>query len=74
MPFDYAHTRKPCYQYSWDWAPFMNTLGVWKDVYVEMFDQLKIDYAWIRVQSIKNELAILNFAIKLDAASAEHDF
>lgn len=38
MPFDYAHTRKPCYQYSWDWAPFMNTLGIWKNVYLEMYD------------------------------------
>lgn len=34
MPFVYAHTRKACYQYSWDWAPFLNTLGIWKRVYL----------------------------------------
>ena len=74
MPFDYAHTRKPCYQYSWDWAPFMNTLGIWKDVYVELYEQIKIDYTWIRIQSLKHDLAILNFAIKLDTGSSTHKF
>ena len=49
MPFAYAHTRKAGYQYSWDWAPFMNTLGIWKDVYLEFFDQVKIDYVWIQL-------------------------
>jgi len=34
MPFGYAHTRKPGYQYSWDWAPYLNTLGIWKKVYL----------------------------------------
>lgn len=32
MPFSYAHTRKPKYQYVWDSAPEINTLGIWKDV------------------------------------------
>lgn len=52
MPFDYAHTRKPCYQYSWDWAPFMNTLGVWKNVYIESYDRVSIDYVWIQLQEL----------------------
>ena len=34
MPFRYAHTRKACYQYSWDWAPELVTLGIWKNVYL----------------------------------------
>lgn len=38
MPFQYAHTRKACYQYSWDWAPYLNTIGIWKDIYLESFN------------------------------------
>ena len=34
MPFQYAQTRKACYQYSWDWAPYLNTNGIWKGVYL----------------------------------------
>ena len=37
MPFEYAHTRKACYQYSWDWAPYLNTAGIWQPVYLESF-------------------------------------
>ena len=38
MPFVYAHTRKACYQYSWDWAPELKTLGIWKSVFLESFN------------------------------------
>jgi len=65
MPFAYAHTRKPGYQYSWDWAPYLNTLGIWKKVYLESFNEVKIDYVWARTRSIKKEKAVVNFAIAL---------
>jgi len=48
MPFDYAHTRKACYQYSWDWAPYLMTLGIWKKVYIESFEDIQINYVWAR--------------------------
>ena len=48
MPFIYAHTRKPCYQYSWDWAPYLNTMGLWKPVYTRAYNNIKIDYVWAR--------------------------
>ena len=52
MPFQYAHTRKPGYQYSWDWAPYLNTIGIWKNVSLQSFDEVKIDYVWVRTRSI----------------------
>lgn len=48
MPFKYAHTRKACYQYSWDWAPEIVTMGIWKDVELHVYDEIKIDYVWAR--------------------------
>jgi len=65
MPFPYAHSRKPGYQYSWDWAPYLNTLGIWKKVYLESFNEVKIDYVWARTRSINREKAVVNFAIAL---------
>ncbi len=65
MPFAYAHTRKPGYQYSWDWAPYLNTLGIWKKVYLESFNEVKIDYVWARTRSINKDKAVVNFAIAL---------
>lgn len=64
MPFKYAHTRKACYQYSWDWAPYLNTLGIWKDVYVRLYEKIRFDYVWARNKQIASDEAIINFAIK----------
>jgi beta-mannosidase len=66
MPFVYAHTRKACYQYSWDWAPYLNTMGIWKGIRLESFEEVKIDYVWVRTRSISKERATVNFAIALD--------
>lgn len=54
MPFKYAHTRKACYQYSWDWAPLLITMGIWKDVEIQFFDEVKIDYVWARNKIVSN--------------------
>lgn len=48
MPFEYAHTRKACYQYGWDWAPKLVTMGIWKKVYIESFEDIQINYVWAR--------------------------
>ena len=63
MPFIYAHVRKPCYQYSWDWAPYLNTMGIWKPVYTRAYDDIKIDYVWARNRMVSEQEAIINFAV-----------
>jgi beta-mannosidase len=71
MPFAYAQTRKAAYQYSWDWAPDLNTMGIWKDVYVVAYDELIVDYVWVRIRSLEKEEAVLNFAIALRSSSGK---
>ena len=66
MPFEYAHSRKACYQYSWDWAPYLNTIGIWKSVYLESYQELKIDYVWARTRAVTKAKATINFAIALE--------
>ena len=66
MPFKYAHTRKPCYQYSWDWAPYINTMGLWKEVEIRKFQELRFDYVWARNKLLDEKKAIINFAAKLN--------
>lgn len=66
MPFKYAQTRKACYQYSWDWAPELNTLGIWRDVQIRFWDNLRFDYVWVRNKILSPQKALLNFAAKMD--------
>lgn len=71
MPFDYAQTRKACYQYSWDWAPYLNSMGLWKPVYLESYTKIKMDYVWVRTRSIAKAKATVNFAIALEMPDPE---
>lgn len=71
MPFQYAHTRKACYQYSWDWAPYLNTVGIWKDVFLESFNEIKLDYVWLRTRAISKAKATVNIAIAIENPSKE---
>lgn len=66
MPFEYAHTRKACYQYSWDWAPYMNTMGIWLPVHINFYDEIKLDYVWIRNQELSENKAKLDIVTVLD--------
>ena len=73
MPFPYAHTRKACYQYSWDWAPYLVTMGVWKDVQIRVYDEIKIDYVWARNKVVSAEEAVINFAVQMDLNLFKND-
>jgi len=66
MPFEYAHTRKACYQYSWDWAPYMNTVGIWLPVSLVFYNLAKFEYVWIRNKELTERKAILDFTLALD--------
>ena len=37
------YTRKAPYQYGWDWGPRYVTIGIWKPVWLETWDQLRVD-------------------------------
>lgn len=30
LPQNFSYTRKPAYQYGWDWGPRILTVGIWK--------------------------------------------
>ena len=32
LPQNFSFTRKPAYQYGWDWGPRILTVGIWKPV------------------------------------------
>lgn len=62
LPFAYGHSRKAPYQYGWDWAPEMITVGIWRPAYLLGFSTARIDYVWVQNKVINAEKAVLNFA------------
>lgn len=52
--------RKAGYHYGWDWGPRLVTSGIWRPVYVEAWDDARLNDVFIRQQEVnKNRATIL---------------
>lgn len=66
------YTRKAQYQYGWDWGgPKLNTMGIWKPVYLEAYDDFKIDDVYIKQNFVQDSTANLTAQIKLSDKRTE---
>lgn len=66
-----VYTRKAQYQYGWDWGPKLNTMGIWKPVYLEAHDDFKIEDLYIKQNFVKDSIANLTAKIKLSDKRTE---
>jgi beta-mannosidase len=58
------YTRKPQYQFGWDWALRMNTLGFLKPVVVNFYNENKISSKNILTSSISEKSATMIFELQ----------
>ncbi|WP_026775093.1 glycoside hydrolase family 2 protein [Polaribacter sp. Hel_I_88] len=63
------YTRKAQFQYGWDWGPKLNTAGIWKDVSIQAWDDLKFENIFIRQQKVNKEKANLSVEIEIKSDS-----
>ena len=65
------YVRKPKYQYGWDWAPRIVTIGLWKPVRLEAWDDARIDTLRIEQEALNDSEARLlaRASIAADRAS-----
>lgn len=59
------YTRKPQYQFGWDWSLRMNTMGFWKAVQLNSYDINQIESKNIQIISVENGLATIEFQLKM---------
>ena len=64
------YTRKAAYQYGWDWGPRFITVGIWKPVWLEIWDGLRIENFHIRQDKISASTAELSAALEIEASRA----
>jgi beta-mannosidase len=67
IPDDRNFTRKAPYQYGWDWAPKLETCGLYKDVYITSWEKLRICNANIEQKILTDTVAILIAHIELES-------
>lgn len=59
------YTRKPQYQFGWDWALRMNTIGFNKPVKVAGYTKNKIIGSNVQTISVENNRAVISIALQL---------
>ena len=57
-------TRKPQYQFGWDWALRMNTIGFRKPIEIRKYDMNRIVWAKVETKEIKEKEAVLTINLK----------
>lgn len=60
------YTRKAQFQYGWDWGPKYNTMGIWRPVYLEFWDEVKIEDIYVKPVHLSEDSANLNVEISLN--------
>lgn len=57
--------RKAGYHYGWDWGPRLVTSGIWRPVYLEAWDNIKIENVHIIHKEVSSERANLTSAVEI---------
>jgi beta-mannosidase len=57
-------SRKPQYQFGWDWALRMNTIGFWKPIKLNTYNDTKVELLKVETKSIDKNLANLELFVQ----------
>lgn len=58
-------TRKAQFQYGWDWGPSLNTMGIWKGVSLNAWNDAKIEHVYLKKKSYTKDQAKITAKITL---------
>jgi beta-mannosidase len=59
-------TRKPQFQYGWDWGPTIKTMGIWRGVSLVSYDQVRMKDAFVQTNTVSEEKAMLTANIEFE--------
>ena len=62
------YTRKGPYQYGWDWGPRYVTIGIWKPVWLESWDSVRIENFHIHQLKITKDTAELAAELEMESS------
>lgn len=71
LPDQRAYSRKAPYQYGWDWGPRLVSFGIWKPIYIQGWDKLKISDIQIIQNKITKETANLTVVFEIESTSEQ---
>lgn len=60
--------RKAGYHYGWDWGPRLVTSGIWRPVYLDVWDRLRIHDVYFRQESVNSRRAEVVGQVEIEAS------
>ncbi len=64
-------TRKAPYHFGWDWGPRLVTSAIWKDVYLESWDEVRIEHIRIVQNEVNDSLARLKAIVNISSVNTQ---
>ncbi|HET8838525.1 MAG TPA: glycoside hydrolase family 2 TIM barrel-domain containing protein, partial [Flavobacteriaceae bacterium] len=64
-------TRKPQYQYGWDWAPKIKTIGIWRNVSLLSYDVARLKDVFIETKSISDTVTEIVAKFEMETVKEE---
>jgi beta-mannosidase len=65
-----TYIRKAAYEYGWDWGPRFVTSGIWRPVYLETWDEARIENVFVEQRDLSAEVAHLDVRADIIASHA----
>jgi beta-mannosidase len=63
-------TRKAGYHFGWDWGPRLVSSGLWRPVYLEMWNQARIENLYVIQKPVSKNTAPITAEVEIDVAEA----
>lgn len=64
-------TRKPQYQYGWDWAPIIKTIGIWRNVSLLSYNIARLKDTFLQTKSNGDTVAEIVAKFEIETVKAE---
>ncbi len=65
-----VYARKAGYHYGWDWGPRLVTCGIWRPVYLEAWNNLRIEDIYYNQKSVTAKRADVSVEVDVTATTA----
>ena len=66
------YTRKAGYHFGWDWGPRLVTSGIWRPVYLNAWNEAKIENLQIVQQKVTDEKATFSAVFEIDSEGGKN--
>ncbi len=68
-----VHARKAPYHYGWDWGPRLLTCGIWRNVYLNVNNDIEIDNIYIKQSNHTENSVDLEFVTEIEGFTNEYN-